>query len=99
MAIYDSDKTFLKFEGMAKSGSTKAEMGTVTLKIRDIPNGEYALAVFHDANGNDELDTNWLGVPKEKVAFSKAKMRPFGPPKYRDCAFTVSKDRKIDIYL
>nr|WP_299339601.1 DUF2141 domain-containing protein [Allomuricauda sp.] len=99
VAVYDSDETFLKFEGVVKSGSTKAEKGTVVLDIDDIPQGEYAIAIFHDENGNDKLDTNWLGIPKEKVAFSNAKMRAFGPPKYEDCAFSITSDEKINIYF
>ncbi|TAI47354.1 DUF2141 domain-containing protein [Flagellimonas allohymeniacidonis] len=99
VAVYNSDETFLKFEGVVKSGSTKAKKGVVTLEIEEIPEGEYALAIFHDENGNNELDTNWLGIPKEKVAFSKSKMKTFGPPKYKECAFLVEKDTKVDVYF
>ena len=99
VAVYNSDETFLEFEGVVKSGSTKAEKGVVTLEIEEIPEGEYALAIFHDENGNNELDTNWLGIPKEKVAFSKSKMKTFGPPKYKECAFLVEKDTEVDVYF
>lgn len=99
VAVYDSDASFLKFEGVIKTSSAKANEGIVTVEIEDIPAGEYALAVFHDANANNELDKNWLGIPKEKVAFSKAKMRTFGPPKYEECVFKVNADYEIDIEL
>ena len=99
VAIYDSASSFLKFERVVKSGSTSAQEGMTLLTFDDVPEGEYAIALFHDKNGNDALDTNWLGIPKEKVAFSKAKMRTFGPPKYEDCAFTVRSDEKISIYF
>ena len=99
VAIYDSASSFLKFEKVLKSGSSSAQEGMTTVTIEDIPEGEYAIALFHDKNGNDALDTNWLGIPKEKVAFSKAKMRTFGPPKYEDCAFQMTSDEKISIYF
>ncbi|MDC6366267.1 MULTISPECIES: DUF2141 domain-containing protein [Flavobacteriaceae] len=99
VAVYDSDDTFLSFEEVLKTGSAPAHEGQVTLKIEDLPIGEYALAVFHDKNGNGKLDTNWLGIPKEKVAFSKAKMKTFGPPRYRECAFVVTSDYEISIDL
>ncbi len=99
VAVYDSDETFLKFEGVVKTGSTQAHKGVVDLKIEDMPAGEYALAIFHDENGNDELDKNWLGIPTEKVAFSKGKMKTFGPPKYKECVFSVNSDFEIDIEL
>ena len=99
VAVYDSDETFLSFDKVLATETVPANKGSVTLKIEDLPVGEYALAVFHDENNNGELDTNWLGIPKEKVAFSKGKMRTFGPPKYRDCAFKVTSDYEIIIDL
>lgn len=99
VAVYNSDAAFLTYDGAIKAGSTSAHTGKVTLKIENLSKGEYALAVFHDENGNGKLDTNWLGVPKEKVAFSKSKMRPFGPPSYKECAFTITSDYEIDIIL
>lgn len=97
VAIYDSGDTFLTFEGVVKTGTTPAKEGIVMLDIEDLPAGEYAVAVFHDQNGNDVLDTNWLGIPKEKVAFSKAKMKTFGPPKYKECCFRVTRDTEINV--
>ena len=99
VALYDSDETFLSFDHVLKSGSAPAHEGIVTLQIADLPIGEYALAVFHDENGNGKLDTNWLGIPKEKVAFSRAKMKTFGPPRYKECAFKVTSDYEISIDL
>ncbi len=99
VALYNSDETFLSFDRVLKTGSAPAHKGVVTLQIADLPIGEYALAVFHDENGNGKLDTNWLGIPKEKVAFSRAKMKAFGPPKYKECAFQVTSDYEISIDL
>ncbi|MER3376031.1 MAG: DUF2141 domain-containing protein [Allomuricauda sp.] len=99
VALYDSDETFLSFDGVLKTSSAPAHKGIVTLQIVDLPIGEYALAVFHDENGNGKLDTNWLGIPKEKVAFSRAKMKMFGPPKFKECTFRVTSDHEISIDL
>ncbi|WP_420321165.1 DUF2141 domain-containing protein [Flagellimonas sp.] len=99
VAVYDSDETFLKFDSVVKTGSVAAQEGMVALKIENMPAGDYALAVFHDENANNKLDTNWLGIPKEKVAFSKAKMHTFGPPKYKECVFSVNSDFEINIEL
>ncbi len=97
VAVYNSDDTFLSFDKVLKAHSVSAHKGSVELTIADLPAGEYALAVFHDENDNGKLDTNWLGIPKEKVAFSNAKMKTFGPPKYKECAFTVNSDYEIHI--
>ena len=97
VAVYGSDDTFLSMDRAIRGNSVAAHQGMVTLKIEDLPTGEYALAVFHDENGNGELDTNWLGIPKEKVAFSIGKAHMFGPPKYSECTFDVVSDYEIDI--
>ncbi len=97
VAVYDSEDFFLKFDGVVKAKSAPAQIGTVNLTLENLPAGDYALAIFHDKNGNDILDTNWLGIPKEKVAFSKSKMKTFGPPKYEECRFKVEGDTEISI--
>jgi uncharacterized protein (DUF2141 family) len=99
VAVYNTKEGFLKFEKVFKCDSIVAQKGITHIKIKDLPGGEYALAIFYDENGNDKLDTNWLGIPKEKVAFSNAKMKAFGPPTFKECAFKVEKDTKISVSL
>jgi uncharacterized protein (DUF2141 family) len=36
----------------------------------DIPEGEYLIALFQDTNNNGQLDTNFLGFPREPVGLS-----------------------------
>ena len=85
VAIYDSSDAFLKFDKVFKTNSIKAKSGSTKIFIDNLPEGTYALAIFHDENGNDILDTNWLGIPKEAVGFSNARMKTFGPPSFKDC--------------
>lgn len=96
-ALYTDQHSFLKFDKVFKAVSAKAVEGVTTLVVNNIPDGTYAVAVFHDKNGNGKLDTNMLGIPKEPVAFSKAKMKTFGPPKFKECAFEIKEDMEISI--
>lgn len=97
VALYDKEDSFLKFDGVFASASSGANKGETHVVLNDIPEGVYAIALFHDKNDNDKLDTNWMGIPKEKVAFSKAKMKLFGPPSFEDCSFELKKDFSIGI--
>ena len=99
VALYTSADGFLKFEQVYRAGSAKTSKGTTQVVFKDLPEGTYAIALYHDKNSNSELDKNWLGIPKEKVAFSKAKMRAFGPPPFKDCAFELQEDTHIEIPL
>ena len=98
-AIYNTEKTFLSYEEVFKSGSQKATKGINTIEVKNLPEGTYAVAIFHDANGNKNLDTNMLGIPKEKIAFSKSKMKMFGPPKFDDCSFDLQNTMEITIEM
>jgi len=96
-AVYTSKDDFLKpgkeFTGIFE----KSVKGTTVIKITDVPKGTYAVSIFQDENDNQKLDTNMLGIPKEPVAFSKAKMKTFGPPDFKECAFKIEADVEIEI--
>ncbi|QWX83834.1 DUF2141 domain-containing protein [Cellulophaga sp. HaHaR_3_176] len=99
VALYNDSKTFLKLENVYKSEKTKALLKETTLFFDNIPEGEYAIAIFHDENSNEELDTNFFGIPKEDVAFSYGKLKTFGPPSYKECAFKVNADKEVLISI
>ncbi len=99
VAVYNKADGFLKFEGVYKSDSTKAVAGKTKIRIENLPSGEYALAVFHDENGNNVLDTNWLGIPKEPVGFSNSRMKTFGPPSFYECSFSLFSNRAVEVSL
>ncbi|MCE2613827.1 DUF2141 domain-containing protein [Flavobacteriaceae bacterium D16] len=99
IGVYNKADGFLK-EGHAIMGvRAKATSGITELHIKDLPEGQYALAIYHDKNDNEELDTNWLGIPKEPIGFSNSKMKAFGPPGFEDCAFLFNTDTQIQIKL
>jgi len=59
-----------------------------SVRFEGVPPGEYALAVFHDENGNKKLDT-FLGIPREGFAFSRNPVIRFGPPRFDQARFPV----------
>lgn len=55
----------------------------------DLPPGNYAIAVYHDLNGNGELDSNMMGIPNEPYGFSRDARGRFGPPTFEDMSVAV----------
>ena len=55
--------------------------------------GTYAVKLFHDANDNGRLDTNWIGIPKERFGFSNNAMGRFGPPDFDAVRFALDGPR------
>lgn len=97
VAVYNSPDGFLKFDKVFKAEAVPSQKGSTEVVIKDLPKGTYAIAAFHDENGNDELDTNVLGIPKEPLGFSKGKMKTFGPPSFEECAFELTSDQSISV--
>lgn len=98
VAVYDRpgawlDKNQLKFESRAK-----ARNGSATITIPAVPPGSYGIAILHDRNGNEEMDTNMLGVPLEGYGFSR---NPSGwrPPRFEDAAIPVNRDTRLVIEM
>lgn len=87
LALYDSAGSFLK-KSVSATGQ-KAVKGTTTIVIKDVPAGDYAYAIFHDANGNGKMDANMMGIPTEDFAFSNNALGRMGPPKFGDARFTL----------
>lgn len=67
---------------------------TATLTFPDVPPGSYAVTVFHDENGNNDLDHNFLRFPAEPLGFSNGfKLSLFsGPPSFEKLRFDVGPD-------
>jgi uncharacterized protein (DUF2141 family) len=66
----------------------------------DLPEGEYAIAAFHDRNDNGKLDTNLMGVPTEPYGFSRHGAATMGPPGWADAKFELpSGGARIGVQL
>ena len=65
----------------------------------EIPDGEYAIAFFIDANGNKKLDKNFLGIPKEQFGFSNNAMGTLSAPSFEQAKFKVAGNTIQNIKL
>jgi uncharacterized protein (DUF2141 family) len=87
IAVYDSAEGFLKRP--VKTTMATAAAGQVNVVIKDLPAGDYGVALFHDANGNGKMDSNPMGIPLEDHAFSNNALGNMGPPSFAQVKFTV----------
>jgi uncharacterized protein (DUF2141 family) len=49
---------------------------SVQMVFKDLPVGDYSVAIYHDLNANNLFDRNWIGYPKEPFAVSN-NLRPY----------------------
>jgi uncharacterized protein (DUF2141 family) len=90
LVIYDSENNFRKTETIATR--KPAIKGNMVFSFPDLTAGDYALMVFHDRNGNGELDTNLMGMPKEPWGGSLQGKSVFGAPGWSDTRFELADD-------
>jgi uncharacterized protein (DUF2141 family) len=98
VALFDSEKSFLKNPILA--GVVAIEQSQGHWQLKGLPPGFYALAVYHDRNGNGKLDSNMLGMPLEPYGFSNNAHGVLGPPSFGEARFQVAgPNTRIEVSL
>lgn len=85
-----SENGFLEKSIQTKSTNVSGDKVVVEFEL---PPGEYAASTYQDLNSNGKLDRYFIGKPKEPYGFSN-NVKPFGRPKYKSCAFTLTNAPK-----
>jgi hypothetical protein len=94
IAIYDKEESY-----PAKAYTYRAVPVDSLVKHTEItlPEGRYVVSLFHDANGNNRLDTGEYGIPTEKYGFSNNARGEMGFPSFKDAAVVLKADQTIYI--
>ena len=92
LAIYDSSETFNQPEKTELKGYSLIVDGTtrVQLPLDSLPN-EFAIAAYHDENGDGMLNKSPFGSPTEKYGFSNQAREIIGIPPYHKAAIKRPK--------
>ena len=72
-----------------------------TCVFEGVTAGEYAVAVFHDENANNDLDRNVFGIPTEGTGASNDAWNMFGPPGYDDARFAYPdvREHRLTVHI
>lgn len=96
VALYEESQFMKKpLRGFAKPVTDQQ----MILVFDNLPEGDYAISVYHDVNNNGRLDYNVLGIPREPVGFSNDARGRFGPPDFQSAKFNVKGLKRIAITL
>ena len=91
LALWNGPEGFTVREAALTILRRPAANGSVRFAFPDLPPGRYALAGFHDENGNDRLDQTWIGWPDEGLGFSNgAWIGLLGAPSFQAAAVEVA---------
>lgn len=86
------DTAFPSDAGVVANAARPATEGEMTFRFTGLSAGEYAVAAFHDADGDGELNANFVGMPTEGYGFSNDARGFMGPPKFAAAAVSVGGD-------
>lgn len=99
ISVFDSEETFLK-TARAQYPCVPDADGACSSHFVRVEPGEYAIAVVHDANGNNKLDNGILGFGAEDFAYSNGAKNPlFGRASFDDAKIRVEGETVIEISL
>lgn len=93
IALANSEANYTSKSPSFRGTSATIEGDKATAVFANLPYGEYAVRVYHDANGNDKLDMNFMGVPKEPYGFSNNVRGKFGPAEWKQVKFELQTER------
>ena len=96
--IYTDQKSFLKEELAVESTRKKPTKGKTIIPLKKVHEGQIAIVVYHDEDGNGELKTGLFWRPKEGFAFSN-NYAPKGPPKFKKASIELIHGEPVIIEL
>ena len=100
VALYKSEDGFPNDPQKAILQIKEATQSKITtIRMQSIPFGNYAIAVFHDANSDGKINYNLLGAPTEAYGFSNNARKMFSAPSFKEAMFRHAGETnlKIDI--
>jgi uncharacterized protein (DUF2141 family) len=100
VSVYSSKNKseFTKIGQEYKVLDFKAESAAGKYVIKGLPEGEYAIAIYHDENGDKKCNTNIIGIPKEGYGFTRI-TKLLSTPKFDDSKILVNKNISVPISL
>jgi uncharacterized protein (DUF2141 family) len=91
----DKPDEFLKKGGRMARERVPARPGSVAVCLETPRPGTYAIAVYHDENGNGKFDRSWTGLPTEGFGVSNNPKPMMRAPTLSESAIQVGSGHKV----
>jgi len=99
VAVYNSEETFFDSEKVYRVLEVPVDSSAVVFTLSNMPEGVYAITMFHDEDNDDEMDRKWYGPPKEGYAFSNNFTSNIRPARFDDASFELTGDKTMEIRM
>lgn len=88
-ALFDKQSDFNNENPLVGRFET-LDSSSFELLINDLRAGYYGISCYHDENEDEELNTNFFGIPQEGFGFSTNPSIGFSAPAWNDIRFLLS---------
>lgn len=85
--LYEGPTTWLHADQAAEDCHAPIVRGRARCVFRTSISPSVAFAGFHDEDGDNHFDRDFIGLPAEGWAFSNDAREPFGPPSFERSSF------------
>lgn len=99
IGLYNNADNFPKEEMEYKLVIVKVDAKEVSYTFQNLPQGEYAVALFHDENKDDICNRNFFGIPKEGYGFSNNIKPIISAPSFNETKFELNESKLVTIAL
>lgn len=93
MALYNHAEKFTKIDKTYRYACITPTKDELFYEFKNLEEGNYAICLFQDENGNKKLDKNYLGIPTESYAFSNNIRPRFSAPTFQECSTYLDKNK------
>lgn len=94
--LFASEEAFEKSKALQCVEATVANR-RAQVTFSSVPQGTYALFVFHDRNRNNRMDKNLLGIPSEGYGASRNRLPFAAAPRFADNKFSVQDNTTVSL--
>jgi uncharacterized protein (DUF2141 family) len=90
IGLFTENDKFLEVPSYSKDVPANGR-NSVQVSFENIPYGTYAISIYQDLDDNEELDTNFIGIPKEPVGFSNDHQPKMSAPNFKGAKFILDE--------
>lgn len=99
VSLFNSDEGFPGDKALQTLQTRQAD-GRAVVTFENLPWGEYAVAAYHDEDGNGKMKTVYGSIPLEGIGISRDAKGVMGPPKFKDAKVELnSAAMTIDVHI
>ncbi|WP_427454643.1 DUF2141 domain-containing protein [Litorimonas sp. WD9-15] len=95
VALYADAAAFDEEAAPLRDAQVRIDGPETQVVFEGLAAGQYAFKLYHDENGNGELDIGAFGIPTEDYYFSNDASDPFSAPEFEEAAFTLEAGEDI----